>query len=170
MRGIQVKEVVIVAWAWTLAPLPHLGAHIQMAISSALTIFFVGFETRPRGKQRACLLKRKATRCFQLTWIGMESPKGRTGGEMGAYLNSSFGIVKLLSQSLPGHNPRVEVLLKERLQGVLLAQLQKEPPPLRSCGDGACGREEREKSQRTWERIQRRSPSMLPAQGSCPCA
>ena len=162
--------MVIVAWAWTLAPLPHLGAHIQMAISSALTIFFVGFETRPRGKQRACLLKRKATRCFQLTWIGMESPKGRTGGEMGAYLNSSFGIVKLLSQSFSGHNPRVEVLLKERLQGVLLAQLQNEPPPLRSCGDGACGREEREKSQRTWERIQRRSPSMLPAQGSCPCA
>ena len=97
--------MVIVAWAWTLAPLPHLGAHIQMAISSALTIFFVGFETRPRGKQRAFLLKRKATRCFQLTWIGMESLKGRTGGETGSYLNSAFVNAKLSGQSFSGAIP-----------------------------------------------------------------
>ena len=152
------------------APFPRLGAHIQMTISCALTIFFVGFETRPRDKQRAFLLKRKAVRCFQLPWIGMEGLKGRTGGETGAYLNSSFGIVKLSGQSLSGHNPRVEVLLKEHLQGVLLAQLQNEPPPLRSCGNGACGREEREKSQRTWGRTRRKNPRMLPAQPSCPCA
>ena len=74
----------MVAWAWTLALLPLLGAHIQTAIGSALTIFFVGFGTRPRGKQREFLLWRKATRCFQLTRIGMESLEGRTGAETGA--------------------------------------------------------------------------------------
>ena len=67
-----------------MAPLSLLGAHIQTAISSALTVFFAGFETRPRGKQREFLLRRKATRCFQLTRIGMESLKGRTGAETGA--------------------------------------------------------------------------------------
>ena len=71
------------AWAWTLAPLPLLGAHIQTAIGSALTVFYIGFETRPRGKQREFLLRRKAARCFQLTRIGMESLKGRTGGRDG---------------------------------------------------------------------------------------
>ena len=72
------------AWVWRLAPLSLLGAHIQTAISSALTVFFAGFETRPRGKQREFLLRRKAARCFQLTRIGMESLKGRTGAETGA--------------------------------------------------------------------------------------
>ena len=38
----------------------------ETAIGSALTVFFVGFETRPRGKQREFLLRRKAARCFQL--------------------------------------------------------------------------------------------------------
>ena len=98
-------------------------------ISSALTIIFVGFETRPRGKQREFLLRRKAARCFQLTRIGMESLKGRTGAEMGAYLNSAFGNAKLPGQPFSGRYPRVGVLLKERLQGVRLAQLQNEPPP-----------------------------------------
>lgn len=160
------------AWPWTLAPLPRLGAYLQTAIGSALTVFFVGSETRPRGKQREYVLKRKASGCFLLTRIGTGSLRGRTGGERGPYLNSAFGNAKLSGQSFSGRYPRVGVLLKERLQGVLLAQLQNEPPPSRSSGDGACGRDEREKSQRTWglERTRRKCPSMLPTQGSCPCA
>ena len=159
------------AWAWTLAPLPLLGAHIQTAIGSALTVFCIDFETRPRGKQREFLLRRKAARCFQLTRIGMESLKGRTGAETGAYLNSAFGHAKLPGQPFSGRDPRVGFLLKEHLQGVLLAQLQNEPPPLRSCGYGPCGRRAgRAKSQSTWGRTGRRSPSVLPAQGTCPCA
>ena len=155
----------------TLAPLPLLGARVQTAIGSALTVFFVGFETRPRGKQRECLLRRKAARCFQLPWIGMESLKGRPGGEAGAYLDSAFVNAELSGQSFSGRYPRVGVLLKERLQGVLLARLQSEPPPSRSCGDGACGRrEEREASQT-------RAPggglgggaqACSPPRGSCP--
>ncbi|SBO15075.1 hypothetical protein ANAPC1_01453 [Anaplasma phagocytophilum] len=66
----------------------------------------------------------------------------------GAYLNSAFVNAELSGQSFSGRYPRVGVLLKERLQGVLLARLQNEPPPSRSCGDGACGRrEEREAPQ-----------------------
>lgn len=80
----------------------------------------------------------------------MESLKGRTGGETGAYVNSALGNAKLSGQSFSGRYPRVGLLLKECLQGVLLAPLQNEPPPSRSCGDGACGRrEEREGSQKT---------------------
>jgi len=60
----------------------------------------------------------------------------RTDGEMGAYLNSAFGNAKLSGQSFSGRYPRVGVLLKKRLQGVFPAQLQKEPPPSRSRGDG----------------------------------
>ena len=151
------------AWAWTLAPLPLLGAHIQTAIGSALTVFCIDFETRPRGKQREFLLRRKAARCFQLTRIGMESLKGRTGAETGAYLNSALGNAKLPGQPFSGRYPRVGVLLKERLQGVLLAQPQNEPPPSRSCGDGPCGRRaERAKSQSAWGRTGWRTPSMLP--------
>lgn len=168
----EVEEVSTVAWPWTVAPLPRLGAYLQTAIGSALTIVFVGSETRPRGKQREFVLKRKASGCFLLTRIGTGSLRGRTGGERGPYLNSAFGNAKLSGQSFPGRYPRVGVLLKERLQGVLLAQLQSKPPPSRSSGDGACGRDEREKSQRTWgwERTRRKCPSMLPAQGRCPCA
>ena len=159
------------AWAWTLAPLPLLGAHIQTAIGSALTVFCVDFETRLRGKQREFLLRRKAARCFQLTRIGMESLKGRTGAETGAYLNSALGNAKLPGQPFSGRDPRVGFRLKERLQGVLLAQLQKELPPLRSCGDGPCGRRAgRAKSQSTCGTTGRRSPSMLPAQRTCRCA
>ena len=159
------------AWVWRLAPLSLLGAHSQTAISSALTVFFAGFETRPRGKQREFLLRRKAARCFQLTRIGMESLKGRTGAEMGAYLNSAFGNAKLPGQPFSGRDPRVGFRLKERLQGVLLAQLQKELPPLKSCGDRPRGRRAgRAKSQSTWGTAGRRSPSMLPAQRTCPCA
>lgn len=52
-RKTEVEAGATVAWAWTLAPLPLLGAHIQTAaIGSALTVFCVGFGTRPRGKQR----------------------------------------------------------------------------------------------------------------------
>ena len=154
-----------------LATLPLLGSHIQTAIGSALTAFYVGFETRPRGKQREFLLRRKATRCFQLTRIGMERLKERMEVEMGAYLNSAFGNAKVSGQPFSGHYLRVGVLLKDRLQGVLLAQLQNEPPPLRSCGYGPCGRRAgRAKSQSTWGRTGRRSPSVLPAQGTCPCA
>ena len=36
--------------------LPLLGARVQTAAGSALTVFYVGFETRPRGKQREFLL------------------------------------------------------------------------------------------------------------------
>ena len=127
------------AWLWTLAPLPLLGSHIQMVIGSALTVFYIGFETRPRGKQREFLLRRKAARCFQLTRIGMESLKGRAEAEMGAYLNSAFGNAKLPGQPFSGCYPRVGVLLKEHLQGVLPAQIQNESLPSRSCGDRACG-------------------------------
>ena len=154
-----------------LATLPLLGSHIQTAIGSALTIFFVGFGTRPRGKQREFLLRRKAVRCFQLTRIGMEGLKGRTGKETGAYLNFAFGNAKLPGQPFSGRYPRVGVLLKERLQGVLLAQLQNETPSWRFCGDGPSGRRAgRAKSQSTWGTAGRRSPSMLPAQRTCPCA
>ena len=99
------KEVAMVAWACTLVPLPHFGTHFQKAIGSVLIVFFIGFETRPMGKQREFLLKRKAARCFQLTWISMESLKRRMDGEMGAYLNSAFGNAKLSGQSfsaIPG--------------------------------------------------------------------
>ena len=138
-RKTEVEAGATVAWAWTLAPLPLLGAHIQTAaIGSALTVFCVGFGTRPRGKQREFLLRREAARCFQPTRIGMESLKGRTGAETGAYLNSAFGNAKLPGQPFSGRYPRVGVPLKERLQGVLLAQPQNEPPPSRSCGDGPC--------------------------------
>ena len=83
-RKTEVEAGATVAWAWTLAPLPLLGAHIQTAaIGSALTVFCVGFGTRPRGKQREFLLRREAARCFQPTRIGMESLKGRTGGRDG---------------------------------------------------------------------------------------
>ena len=159
------------AWLWTLAPLPLLGSHIQMVIGSALTVFYIGFETRPRGKQREFLLRRKATRCFQLTRIGMESLKGRTGAETGAYLNSALGNAKLLGQPFSGRNPRVGFLLKLHLQVVLLAQLQNETPSWRFCGDGPSGRRAgRAKFQSTWGRTGWRSPSVLPAQGTCPCA
>ena len=159
------------AWLWTLAPLPLLGSHIQTAIGPALTAFYVGFETRPRGKQREFLLRRKATRCFQLTRIGMERLKERMEVEMGAYLNSAFGNAKVSGQPFSGHYLRVGVLLKDRLQGVLLAQLQNEPPPWRSCGDRACGkRTGRENSQSISLRTGWRSPSVLPAQGTCYCA
>lgn len=99
-------------------------------------------------------------------------PERENGWREGPYLNSAFGNAKLSGQSFSGRYPRVGVLLKERLQGVLLAQLQNEPPPSRSSGAGACGRGEREKSQRTWgwERTRRKCPSILPAQCSCPCA
>ena len=49
-RKTEDKEVVMVAWACTLVPLPHLGTHFQKAIGSVLTVFFVDFETRPMGK------------------------------------------------------------------------------------------------------------------------
>ena len=39
----EVGEVATVAWAWTLAPLPLLGARVQTAAGSALTVFYVGF-------------------------------------------------------------------------------------------------------------------------------
>ena len=78
-RKTEVGEVATVAWAWTLAPLPLLGARVQTAAGSALTVFYVGFETRPRGKQREFLLRRKAARCFQLPWIGMESLERENG-------------------------------------------------------------------------------------------
>lgn len=117
----EVEEVSTVTWPWTLAPLPHLGAYLQTAIGSALTVSFVGSETRPRGKQREFVLKRKACGCFLLMRIGTESLRGRTGGEREPYLNSAFGNAKLSGQSFPGRYPRVGVLLKERLQGVLLA-------------------------------------------------
>ena len=159
------------AWVWRLAPLSLLGAHIQTAISSALTVFFAGFETRPRGKQREFLLRRKSTRCFQLTRISMERLKERTEVEMGAYLNSAFGNANVSGQAFSVPYPRVGVLLKDRLQGVLLAQLQNEPPPWRSCGDRACGkRTGRENSQSISLRTGWRSPSVLPAQGTCYCA
>ena len=159
------------AWLWTLAPLPLLGSHIQMVIGSALTVFYIGFETRPRGKQREFLLRRKSTRCFQLTRISMERLKERTEVEMGAYLNSAFGNANVSGQAFSVPYPRVGVLLKDRLQGVLLAQLQNEPPPWRSCGDRACGRGTgRENSQSISWRTGWRSPSVLPAQGTCPCA
>ena len=48
----------------------------------------------------------------------------RTGAETGAYLNSAFGSAKLLGQPFSGHYPRVGVLLKERLQGILLARFR----------------------------------------------
>ena len=154
-----------------LATLPLLGSHIQTAIGSALTAFYVGFETRPRGNTERIPSRRKATRCFQLTQIGMESLKGRMGAETGAYLNSAFGNAKVSGQPFSGHYLRVGVLLKDRLQGVLLAQLQNEPPPWRSCGDRACGRGTgRENSQSISWRTGWRSPSVLPAQGTCPCA
>ena len=102
----------MVAWLCTLVPLPRLGAHFQKVIGSALTVFFIGFETRPRGKQTEFVLKRKAVRCFWLTWVGTGSLRGR-----GHYLNSAFGNAKL---SFSGHYPRVGVLLKEGLQVVLL--------------------------------------------------
>ena len=159
------------AWLWTLAPLPLLGSHIQTAIGSALTAFYVGFETRPRGKQREFLLRRKSTRCFQLTRISMERLKERTEVEMGAYLNSAFGNANVSGQAFSVPYPRVGVLLKDRLQGVLLAQLQNEPPPWRSCGDRACGkRTGKENSQRIWWRTGWRSPSVLLPQGTCHCA
>ena len=163
-RKTEVEAGATVAWAWTLAPLPLLGAHIQTAaIGSALTVFCVGFGTRPRGKQREFLLRREAARCFQPTRIGMESLKGRTGAETGAYLNSAFGNAKLPGQPFSGRYPRVGVPLKERLQGVLLAQPQNEPPPSRSCGDGPCARRAgRAESQSTRGRTGRRSPSVLP--------
>ena len=104
-----------------LATLPLLGSHIQTAIGPALTAFYVGFETRPRGKQREFLLRRKATRCFQLTRISMERLKERTEVEMGAYLNSALGNAKVSGQPFSGRYPRVGVLLKDRFQGVLLA-------------------------------------------------
>lgn len=62
-----------------VGPLPLLGARVQTAAGSALTVFYVGFETRPRGKQREFLLRRKAARCFQLPWIGMESLERENG-------------------------------------------------------------------------------------------
>ena len=163
-RKTEVEAGATVAWAWTLAPLPLLGAHIQTAaIGSALTVFCVGFGTRPRGKQTEFLLRREAARCFQPTRIGMESLKGRTGAETGAYLNSAFGNAKLPGQPFSGRYPRVGVPLKERLQGVLLAQPQNEPPPSRSCGDGPCARRAgRAESQSTRGRTGRRSPSVLP--------
>ena len=161
----------MVAWAWTLATIPLLGAHIQTVISSALTVFFIGFETRPRGKQREFLLRRKATRCFQLTRISMERLKERTEVEMGAYLNSAFVNAKVSGQPFSARYPRVGVLLKDRLQGVLLAELQNEPPPWRSCGDRACGkRTGKENSQRIWWRTGWRSPSVPLPQGTCHCA
>ena len=132
---------------------------------------FVGFETRPRGKQREFLLRRKSTRCFQLTRISMERLKERTEVEMGAYLNSAFGNANVSGQAFSVPYPRVGVLLKDRLQGVLLAQLQNETPSWRFCGDGPSGRRAgRAKSQSTWGTAGRRSPSMLPAQRTCPCA
>ena len=51
-RKTEVEEVVMVAWAWVLAPLPLLGARVQMAVGSALTVF-VGFETKPRGRENS---------------------------------------------------------------------------------------------------------------------
>ena len=63
-------------------------------------------------------------------------PERENGWRDGPYLNSAFGNAKLSGQSFSGRYPRVGVLLKERLQGVLLAQLQNEPPPSRSSGDG----------------------------------
>ena len=77
----EVEEVLTVAWPWTLAPLPRLGAYLQTATGSALTVFFVGSETTPRGKQREYVLKRKTSGCFLLTRIGTGSLRGRTGGE-----------------------------------------------------------------------------------------
>ena len=59
----------------------------------------------------------------------MERLKERTEVEMGAYLNSAFGNANVSSQAFSVPYPRVGVLLKDRLQGVLLAQLQNEPPP-----------------------------------------
>ena len=115
--------------AEVVPPLPLLGADIQTVISSALTIIFVGFETRPRGNTERIPSRRKATRCFQLTQIGMESLKGRMGAETGAYLNSAFGNAKLLGQQFSGRYPRVGFLLNDHFQGVLLAQLQNKPPP-----------------------------------------
>ena len=100
----------MVTWLCTLVPRPRLGAHFQV-IGSALTVF-IGFETRPRGKQREFVLKRKAAGCFRLMWISTGSLRGR-----GHYLNSAFGNAKL---SFSGHYPRVGVLLKEGLQVVLL--------------------------------------------------
>lgn len=50
-RKTEVEKVRMVVWAWAVAPLPRLVAHLQKAIGSALTVFFVGFETRPRGKR-----------------------------------------------------------------------------------------------------------------------
>ena len=82
-RKTEVQEVVMEAWLCTLTPLPRLGTHFQKAITSALTVFFVGFETRPGGKQREFVLKRKAAGCFWLTWIGMGSLRGRTVRERG---------------------------------------------------------------------------------------
>lgn len=70
----------MVAWAWPLAPVPRLGAHFQTAIGPASTVFFVGFETRPRGKQRELVLKSKAAGGFRLPWTGTGSLRGRTGG------------------------------------------------------------------------------------------
>ena len=162
-KKTEVEEGLSVVWLWMLALLPLLGSHIQTAIGSALTVFYAGFGTRPRGKQREFLLRRKAVRCFQLTRIGMEGLKGRTGKETGAYLNFAFGNAKLPGQPFSGRYPRVGVLLKERLQGVLLSQPQKEPPPSRSCGDRPCTRRAgRAKSQSTWGRTGRWSPSVLP--------
>ena len=91
-------------------------------------------------------------------------PERENGGrDTGAYLNSAFGNAKLPGQAFSGRYPRVGVLLKERLQGVLLAQPQNEPPPSRSCGDRPCARRAgRAKSQSTRARTGRRSPSVLP--------
>ena len=63
-----------------MAPLPLLGAHMQTAVGSALTVVFVGFETRPRGKQREFLPRRKAAR-----WLSADSdwhgePERENGG------------------------------------------------------------------------------------------
>lgn len=49
-RKTELEDLATVAWACTLAPLPLLGARIQTVTGSALTVFFVGSETRPRGQ------------------------------------------------------------------------------------------------------------------------
>ena len=172
-RKTEVGEVATVAWAWTLAPLPLLGARVQTAAGSALTVFYVGFETRPRGKQREFLLRRKAARGFQLPWIGMESLKGRTGGEAGGLPGLCFRQCRALGPvvlwSLSQGRGSVERALAGRPSGSA-SERASSFEILWRWGLWKKRRKGSASDQSTWWRTRRRSPSMLPAQGSCPCA
>ena len=58
-----------------VGPLPLLGAHIQRAISSDLTFFLVGFETRPAP----CMNKAGSPGMgvhLEVTWLHPDSQPG----------------------------------------------------------------------------------------------